>query len=131
MFRFLFAVSFSVICTVSAAQASDAVIGLWKTEPDRKKLTSHIEIRECGVKICGKVMEAFDVYGKSVKTRNVGRELFWDVEDLGSGNYGNGTVFVPLLNVKASASMKLAGNTLKVTGCKGKICDGQTWTRLK
>ena len=131
MFKNLFAVSFSVICTVSAAQASDAVIGLWKTEPDRKKLTSHIEIRERGVKICGKVMEAFDVYGKSVKTRNVGRELFWDVEDLGSGNYGNGTVFVPLLNVKASASMKLAGNTLKVTGCKGKICDGQTWTRLK
>jgi hypothetical protein len=66
-----------------------------------------------------------------VKTRNVGRELFWDVEDLGGGNYGNGTVFVPLLNVKASASMKLAGNTLKVTGCKGKICDGQTWSRLK
>lgn len=131
MFRNLFVISFALICATSAAQASDAVVGLWKTEPDRKKLTSHIKIRQCGAKICGKVKEAFDIHGKSVKTGNVGRELFWDVEDLGGGNYGNGTVFVPLLNVKASASMKLAGNTLKVTGCKGKICDGQTWSRLK
>lgn len=115
----------------SAAMAADPVIGLWRTEPDRKMLTSHIEIRACSAKICGRVKDAFDIYGVSVKTRNVGRELFWDVEPLGGGRYGRGTVFVPLLNVQAKASLELKGDVLKVTGCKGLICDGQTWVRLK
>jgi uncharacterized protein (DUF2147 family) len=115
----------------SAAMAADPVIGLWKTEPDRKMLTSHIEIRACATKFCGRVREAFDIYGASVKTRNVGRELFWDVEPLGGGRYGNGRVFVPLLNVEAKASLELKGDMLKVTGCKGLVCDGQTWVRLK
>ena len=116
---------------VTGAEAGDPVIGLWKTEPDRKKLTSHIEIRPCGDRVCGRVKAAFDVHGKSVKTRNVGRELFWGVQPLGGGRYGNGTVFVPLLNVEAIASLELMGDILRVRGCKGPVCDGQVWTRLK
>lgn len=120
-----------LLVSAPGAMAKDAAVGVWKTQPDRKKLTSHIGITQCGAKLCGKVLEAFDIYGKPARTRNVGRQLFWDMEALGNGKYGNGTVFVPLLNIKAKATMKLTGNRLKVTGCKGPVCDGQVWTRLK
>jgi uncharacterized protein (DUF2147 family) len=109
---------------------ADPALGLWKTEPDRKNLTSHIEIRTCGAALCGKIKKAFNASGASVQTPNVGRELFWDLKPKGDGTYDSGTVYVPLLDVTANAKMTLTGNRLAVTGCKGPICDGQVWTRL-
>lgn len=123
----------AILCTLfllAVPATADPVVGLWKTEPDRKNLTSHIHIRQCGPNLCGKVVKAFDPSGTQVKTKNVGKELFWDVKPAGDGNYQDGTVVVPLLNVKATASMRLQGSKLQVTACKGAICDGQTWTRL-
>lgn len=120
----------STLLTLAMPAAADPAVGLWKTEPDRKNLTSHIQIRQCGPNLCGKVVKAFDPSGKEVKTKNVGKELFWGVKPAGNGTYKDGTVVVPLLNVKAKANMKLQGSKLKVTGCKGAICDGQTWTRF-
>ncbi|MEC3860352.1 DUF2147 domain-containing protein [Mesobacterium sp. TK19101] len=110
---------------------AEPAIGLWQTQPDRKNLISHIQVTRCGDKLCGIVLRAFDGSGKDVVTRNVGKTLFWDLESLGGGKYGNGTVYVPLLDVTAKASMELRGDQLRVTGCKGKICDGQTWTRVR
>ncbi|MDB4558686.1 DUF2147 domain-containing protein [Amylibacter sp.] len=120
----------STMLSFALPAAADPVIGLWKTEPDRKNLTSHIQIRQCGANLCGKIVKAFDPTGKEVKTKNVGKELFWNVQPVGNGIYKDGTVIVPLLNVKAKADMQLIGRKLKVTGCKGVVCDGQTWTRL-
>ena len=128
---------FAIVCFVSVlglsgtALAADPVIGLWKTERDRKDLISHVQIYACQDKFCGRVEAAFDYEGRQVHTKNVGRALFWDVEALGGGKYGNGTVFVPLLNIKAKASLELSGNKLKVTGCKAGVCDGQVWTRIR
>ncbi|MEJ6707693.1 MAG: hypothetical protein QNK92_02565 [Amylibacter sp.] len=68
--------------------AADPAVGLWKTEPDRKNLISHIQICQCSANLCGKIVKAFDPTGKEVRTKNVGK--------------------------------------LKVTGCKGVVCDGQT-----
>ena len=113
------------------AQAADPVFGIWKTEADRKSLTSHIRIAPCGDRICGTVLRAFDASGTEVSTPNVGKRLFWDIQPLGNGAYGNGTVYVPLLDITAKAGMTLSGNTLKVQGCKGPVCDGQTWTRVQ
>ncbi|MFZ7090155.1 DUF2147 domain-containing protein [Primorskyibacter sp. 2E233] len=123
----------ATICAVLASPvlASDPAEGLWKTEPDRKKLTSHIQIAPCGAALCGRVIKAFDQQGREVMTPNVGKPLFWDLKALGAGRYAGGTVFVPLLNVTAKAKAELTGNTLEVIGCKGAICDGQVWTRLK
>lgn len=118
------------LLTLALPATADPVVGLWKTEPDRKNLTSHIQIRQCGPNLCGKIVKAFDPSGKEVKTKNIGKELFWDVKPAGNGSYKDGTVVVPMLNVKAKANMELRGQKLKVTGCKGRVCDGQTWTRL-
>lgn len=115
----------------SPAFADDPAVGLWQTEPDRKELISHIEVRECGAALCGKVKTAFNMSGETVMTKNVGKELFWDMSPEGGGAYGGGTVWVPLLNVEARATMQLAGDSLQVRACKGPVCDGQVWTRVK
>lgn len=111
--------------------ASDPLVGLWQTQPDRKNLTSQIEIRACGAAFCGRIMRAFDPSGVQVSTSNIGKELFWDLLPEGAGRYHKGTVFLPLLNVKAAAKMQLQGDQLKVTACKAAVCDGQTWTRVR
>ncbi len=113
------------------ALAGDPAEGLWRTEPDRKNLVSHIAIRRCGAALCGRVLHAFDSAGREVVTPHVGRELFWDLRPEGGGRYGGGTVRVPLLNVVAEARMVLVGDRLEVTGCKGPVCDGQVWRRVK
>ncbi len=120
----------AVMLVAGAAQA-DPALGLWQTEPDRKNLTSHIEITQCGAALCGKVVKAFDASGQAVRTRNVGKRLFWDLKPQGGGRYGEGTVYVPLLDVTARAKAELNGNRLRVTGCKGPVCDGQTWKRVR
>lgn len=124
----LFAVLF--VLSGGPSEAGEA-LGLWRTEPDRKNLISHIQIRSCGSNICGRVLRAFDASGQEVWTKNVGKELFWDMKDLGQGSYDGGTVFVPLLDVTAKAEMRIVGDRLHVRACKGPICDGQVWTRVK
>lgn len=117
------------VLAASAVQA-DPVVGVWKTEPDRKDLVSHIRIAPCGGALCGTVEKAFDASGNAVATPNVGKRLFWDLRPAGRGAYEDGTVRVPLLEVTADARARLEGDSLTVIGCKGPVCDGQVWTRV-
>ena len=120
----------SVLLLLPTLAQADPVVGLWKTEPDKKNLVSHIAVSSCGAKICGKIMKAFDRSGKEVSTPNVGKTLFWYMQPTGGGKYSDGTVYLATLNIKARGSMELKGNAIRVTGCKGPACYGQTWTRL-
>ena len=81
-----------VATTAALAKEADPALGLWQTEPDRKNLTSHVEIRPCGDALCGRIMAAFDPQGHPVVTPNVGKALFWDLRPEGAGQYGGGTV---------------------------------------
>jgi uncharacterized protein (DUF2147 family) len=119
-----------VLAPVSAL-AADPVVGIWQTEPDRKNLTSHIQISPCGEKFCGKVLKAFDPSGKEVMTKNIGKQIFWDAEAKGNGKYEKVMIWVPLLNIDAKGEMTLSGNTLKVSGNEGLISGSQVWTRIK
>ncbi len=110
--------------------AADPIEGVWKTEPDRKNLISHIRITACGAKFCGKILSAYDSSGKEVQTPNVGKKLFWDVASEGGGKYGGGEFWVPLINVKAVPQMTLQGDRLQVKGCEHLVCAHQTWSRL-
>ncbi len=111
--------------------AADPVIGIWQTEPDRKDLVTHVELRQCGDKICGRSARAYDTAGRMVQTPHVGKDFIWDLTPQGDGRYDGGTVYVPLLDVHARASAQLTGDRLVVTGCKGMVCDGQTWRRVR
>jgi uncharacterized protein (DUF2147 family) len=129
-FRHL-ALSFCTLCFgVSTAYAADPIIGIWKTQPDRKDLTSHIKVTACGADFCGLVLEAFDPSGKKVETPNIGKKLFWDVKSDGDGAYSGGSFWVPLVDETVTPQFKINGDSMLVKGCKLDVCDSQTWTRL-
>ena len=117
------------LAPLATRAGSDPAIGTWETPPDRKDLTAHVEIRACGAALCGRVTRAFDASGAEVTTKNVGKELFWDMTPEGGGRYGGGTVAVPLLNVTAKARMLLQGDRLTVEACKLGTCEDFVWRR--
>lgn len=110
--------------------AADPIVGVWKTEPDRKNLISHIKISACGDKFCGQIQSAYDKSGKEVQTPNIGKKLFWDVASEGGGKYGGGDFWIPMVNVDVVPQMTLSGDTLNVRGCEHVVCGHQKWTRL-
>ncbi len=111
--------------------AADRAVGLWLTEPDRKDLVSHIDIRYCGASLCGWMTAAFDATGALVVTKNTGNQLFWDMMPDGPGQYSGGRVLLPLVNIEADATMLLKGDLLLVRACKLGQCVAQTWTRVR
>ncbi|WP_120633177.1 DUF2147 domain-containing protein [Ruegeria sp. EL01] len=113
-----------------AMAMADPIVGVWKTEPDRKNLISHIKITACGENFCGNIQSAYDAAGKEVQTPNIGKKLFWDVASEGDGKYGGGEFWVPLIDVDAVPQMTLQGDQLLVKGCEHLVCAHQTWTRL-
>lgn len=118
--------------SIAAAPAiADPLVGIWKTEPDRKNLTSLIKVAPCGQKFCGTIWRSYDPSGKQVTTQHTGKPLFWDMAAKGGGAYEGGTFYIPLLDVTVKGKMSLSGNSVKVRGCKGPVCDGQTWQRVK
>ena len=124
------AVPAALVMLIPALAAGDPIVGLWKTEPDRKDLTSHVKISACGNKFCGQIVSAYDQSGAQVQTPNVGKKLFWDVASEGDGKYGGGDFWVPLINVDVVPQMSLSGDTLTLHGCEKLVCGHQTWTRL-
>ncbi len=121
----------ALTAALAPAAKADPAVGIWQTQPDRKNLTSQIDVKPCGAALCGTVLRAFDAEGREVRTPNVGKRLFWDMTPQGNGTYDGGTVEVASMNLRARATMQLQGNQLRVTGCKGPACFGQTWTRLR
>jgi uncharacterized protein (DUF2147 family) len=114
------------------AYAKDSIVGVWQTEPDRKELTSHIEVAPCGTGYCGRVLRAFDPTGAEVTTRNIGRMLFWDMKPQDNGTFGGGAAYVPILNVTTSnVALTLSGERLEVKGRVGLMRGTQVWTRLR
>ncbi len=114
------------------AYAKDSIVGVWQTEPDRKDLTSHIEVAPCGTGYCGRVLRAFDPTGAEVTTRNIGRMLFWDMKPQDNGTFGGGAAYVPILNVTTSnVALTLSGERLEVKGRVGLMRGKQVWTRLR
>ncbi len=116
---------------IPSLAAADPIVGVWKTEPDRKDLISHIKITACGDKFCGQIQSAYDASGKKVQTPNIGKRLFWDVASKGGGKYGGGEFWVPLVDVETVPQMTLQGDSLTVKGCEHLVCAHQTWSRLK
>ncbi|MFY2824725.1 DUF2147 domain-containing protein [Ruegeria sp. MALMAid1280] len=126
----LAAVAAALALLAPAFATADPIVGVWKTEPDRKKLISHIKISACGDKFCGQIQSAYDTSGKEVQTPNIGKKLFWDVASEGGGKYGGGDFWIPMVNVDVVPQMTLSGDTLTVRGCEHVVCGHQKWTRL-
>ncbi|WP_420586723.1 DUF2147 domain-containing protein [Ruegeria sp.] len=124
------AFAIAAVLMLPGVAAADPIVGVWKTEPDRKNLISHIKISACGDKFCGEIESAYDQSGKQVQTPNIGKKLFWDVASEGGGKYGGGDFWIPMVNVDVVPQMTLSGNSLTVRGCEHVVCGHQKWTRL-
>ncbi|QGX98959.1 DUF2147 domain-containing protein [Roseovarius faecimaris] len=114
----------------AAPAFSEPALGLWLTEADRKGQVAHVSIQKCASALCGKIVKVFSPAGQEISHKNVGRMIFWGVTPTGGGAY-QGRALVPAYNTEYDAEMKLSGNQLTVGGCKGPICQSQTWKRVK
>ncbi|MBX9710870.1 MAG: DUF2147 domain-containing protein [Xanthobacteraceae bacterium] len=140
----LFAISASlVVCAVSLATAQDAASasGVWVTE----KGDAHVRVGPCGSALCGKIVSLRDPIdpqtGKpQVDDKNpnpalasrpvIGLSLFNSMRPTGPGtwagliyNADDGKYYESKISVQGPSS-------LRVEGCVGAICGGETWSRV-
>ena len=125
----LFAATALVLAGAGAALAADPVEGVWKTEVDDGAF-AHIAIKPCGADICGTIDKEFDASGPKESETDGEQSVCGDRQE-GSGKYGSGKIWRPSNDKVYRSKMALNGNTLKVSGCIGPICLGQTWTRVQ
>lgn len=127
----LVAATFGAILAVPAL--ADPVFGIWRTIPDDNGRFGHIEIKQCGETICGKMVASFEANGKKYKSDNLGKNIVWDMAPKKDGKYSGGKIWSPDRDKTYNSKMELVddGNGLKVKGCVAIICrDGGTWTRV-
>ncbi len=111
--------------------AADAVFGTWKTKPDDNGNYGHVQVAQCGGKICGKLVKSFNSDGSQGIQDNIGKNIIWDMTNEGDGAYGGGQIWAPDRDKTYKSKMQLNGDTLGVKGCIAFICrDGGTWTRV-
>ena len=121
----------TVLAALAAPAAADPVYGRWRTAPDDNGNTGIIEIAACGNRICGVLIQAMDARGQQMASPNVGRQIVWDMEPAGNGQYRNGQVWAPDRNRTYNSRMELRGDRLGVSGCVLMICRVAGWTRVR
>lgn len=120
----------ALVLTGGAALA-DPVHGTWKTTADDNGNYGHIQVTNCGGKVCGTLVKSFDSSGQAMNSPNNGKKIIWDMQAKGDGAYSGGKVYSPDRDKTYNSKMQLTGDKLAVSGCILGICrDGGTWTRL-
>ncbi|MDU8944836.1 DUF2147 domain-containing protein [Ovoidimarina sediminis] len=128
--KILTAAALSLVLSASVAVA-EPVIGTWQTEADDNGNFGHVEIAACGAVICGVIVRAYDSAGQPRESQNIGKRMIWDMEAKGEGSYTGGRIWAPDRDKVYRSKMSLDGDRLKVSGCVGPICRGQTWLRVQ
>ena len=117
-------------CLLAGAASADPVAGTWKTQPGDDGAYGHVTVAPCGSSICGTIAKAFNASGQEIASDNIGKPIIWDMQAKGNGSYSGGKIWAPDTDKTYRSKMSLNGNALKVSGCVGPICRGQTWTRI-
>jgi uncharacterized protein (DUF2147 family) len=117
-----------MLAAVTAAPHHSQVQGLWKN-PSGSVI---LDIEPCHHHLCGTVKWASPKAKQDAKKGTphlVGTPLLTNLKGTSHHNW-SGTIFVPDMNMHASAKIHLVNHDhLKVSGCKLMICKSQTWTR--
>jgi uncharacterized protein (DUF2147 family) len=102
-----------LVLASGAANAADPLIGNWKTQDGTTSAIAH-----CGGGYC------ITVKSGKYAGRKIGSFTGKD------GSY-SGQVTDPASNKTYNGTLKLSGNTVKMSGCVMKVfCQSQTWSRL-
>ena len=112
-----------------AAQA-DVAKGIWQTEADDKGQVGHVSVTSCGAVLCGTITKASDAQMREVITKNVGRQILFDMTETKAGLYA-GRVLIPKFNRTLKGTMKVTGHRMYLSGCLSGVCGNQTWTRVR
>ena len=123
----LFAATALVLAGAGTGLAADPDEGEWKTETGDTGGYLHVKIAACGAALCGTIDKVVNNENTSIK----GKRMIWDMQAKGNGSYSGGRIWAPDVDKTYRSKMSLNGNALKVSGCVGPICRGQTWTRLQ
>ncbi|SLN35482.1 hypothetical protein AQS8620_01238 [Aquimixticola soesokkakensis] len=125
--KHLCAAALATLALAAPVAAQDAVAGTWQTQVDDGAY-AFVEIAPCGDKLCGTIARTFNADGE-YKSANLGRPIVWDMVAQGDGTYKDGKIWQPSTDKVYNSKMALSGDQLKVSGCVGPICKGQTWVR--
>lgn len=121
----------AAILISTPVMAADPVFGTWQTAKDDNGNYGHIEVAQCGNKICGKLVKSFKSDGSAGPTENIGKNIIWDMKSDGGGAYSGGKIWSPDRDKTYKSKMRMTGNKIAVKGCIAFICrDGGTWTRV-
>ncbi len=118
---------------ISAAGAAlaDPLEGRWRTAADDNGKSGLVEVAPCGEALCGTLLKAYGPDGGEVASPNIGRKIIWDMVAQGDGRY-RGMVYSPDRDAEYKSKLKLAGDSLSVSGCRFGICrEGGVWKRQK
>ncbi len=140
---FVLSIGFTTACTISLANAQDAAVatGVWQTE----KGDAHVRVSPCGSALCGKIVSLRDPIdpqtGKpQVDDKNpnpalasrpmIGLSLFNSMRPTGPGSWA-GLIYNADDGKYYESKVTVQGPSgLRVEGCVGAICGGETWSRV-
>jgi uncharacterized protein (DUF2147 family) len=117
------------IATFATGAFADPVEGRWRTQPDDNGNFGVVQISACGNRYCGTLVESRRANGEVFTSENNGRQIVWDMEPRGNGQYRDGQIWAPDRDETYRSRMDLAGDRLTVAGCVLFICREQVWSR--
>lgn len=136
------ALASAFVLYAGAAAANDrSAVGLWLTE----KGDARIHVTQCGRSLCGKVVWLRDAIDPDTgrpqtdsKNPNpalasrpmVGVQLFIGMNPAGPGRWAGRIYNADDGGVYESKIALLGPKQLRVEGCLGAFCGGETWTKL-
>jgi uncharacterized protein (DUF2147 family) len=136
------ALASAFVLYAGAAVANDrSAVGLWLTE----KGDARIHVTQCGRSLCGKVVwlrEAIDPATGQPQTDSknpnpalasrpmVGVQLFIGMNPVGPGRWSGRIYNADDGGIYDSKIALLGPKQLRVEGCLGALCGGETWTKL-
>ena len=127
MRNFLVVLAALILGTTSAI-ANDAALGLWKSEPGETGGYIHVQITNCGEKLCGEIIDVVENDNDTI----IGEDIILNMKIRGDGYYYGGTIWAPDQDKTYRSNMTLSGNNLTVRGCVAFVlCRSQKWTRIK
>ena len=126
------AIAFAAAAPAWGETPALAAEGVWRNPKD----SVHIELKPCGVEVCGIVIWAnarADAASRKVSGKPlVGQQLMRNFV-IGGDHIGRGKVYVPDLNVTfAGTAQQVDDHTLRARGCllANVLCKSQVWTRI-
>ena len=137
--RFLPVITAALLCTPVTAHAADSIAGRWVTEAK----DGVVEISKCGATVCGKLVKYLvtppggvnqkDIHNPNAKLRDrkiLGINVLYGFKP--DGDKWRGTIYDPKSGKSyRSVVERKSPSNLKVEGCIGPFCQGQSWKRAQ